>query len=191
MNRVLSALLLFAAHLLSSTAIAADFQFKGRALGSDEEHACGQSTITKHQETLDATGVTGIEFPASGCGVTLDTVAGIKPSGPARLLFWKGRLIRMIVEFERLELEDSAALRVAFIDLYGKPSTKRSSPFRTDIWRSGTHTLQLEWANGFPTSVGAYLTDVNGWADYQRVQARATKAIDEIAKKRRSDDLRR
>lgn len=190
MNRIITSLLVFAAALFSSMAVAVDFQLKGRTLSSDENSACGSATVTRDQEILNATGVNNIDFPSTGCQLIFDTVAGLKPSGPARLLFWKGRLIRMIVEFERLDLKDAAALRVAFMDLYGKPSTKRDPPFRTDTWRAGAQTLQLEWTDGFPTNVGAYLTDLNGWADYQKVGARANKAIKELDKKERSNDLR-
>jgi hypothetical protein len=168
-----SRLLVLTAALFSSAASSAEFQLKGQTLGADEK-----------------TGVTDVNFPATGCELAFDTVAGIRLSEPAKLLFWKGRLIRLLVRFESVELNDAAALRAAFMDLYGKPSTRRSAPFRTDTWRSERHSLELEWTDGTPANVGAYLTDSVNWAEYQKVEVLATKAIQALEKKRRSNDLR-
>jgi hypothetical protein len=189
MNRSTGVLIVTAMLAWIDNSAAAEFQVKGLKLGLTEEQACGSSPVVRHQETLEATGVTGLDFPATGCQLNFDSVAGIRPSGPARLLFWKGRLIRVIVEFERLELSDAAALRVAFMDLHGKPASRRSPPFRTDIWRTGKQKLELEWSEGLPTNVGVYMTDELAWAEYQRVQQRASNAVEALEKKRRSEDV--
>jgi hypothetical protein len=190
MNHLLKPLLFLSVFALSSTAFAADFQLKGLTLGLEEKATCGQSTITSLQDSLNETGVTGIEFPATGCELIFDTVAGIKPAGPARLFFWKGRLVRFLVDFESLPLSEAASLRATFMDMYGKPSTKRSAPFRTDTWRTSKQSLELEWTDRIPADVGAYMTDTVGWAEYQGVAAKAVKALDVIKKKRQSNDLR-
>lgn len=184
-------LLLLVLLILPSQVFAADFQLKGRTLGSDEQSACGNAAVSRHQETLVAAGVIDIEFPVSDCELKFDTVAGIAPSEPARLLFWKGRLIRMIVKFKELELEDFAALHGAFKDLYSQPSTKSNPPFRTATWRSGMHALELERTEDFPTNVGAYLTDITGWNEYQRALTKANKEIKELDRRRRSNDVKK
>jgi hypothetical protein len=185
-----SRLLVLTAALFSSAASSAEFQLKGQTLGADEKTACGLAPVTNRQDSLNATGVTDVNFPATGCELAFDTVAGIRLCEPAKLLFWKGHLIRLLVRFESVELNDAAALRAAFMDLYGKPSTRRSAPFRTDTWRSERHSLELEWTDGTPANVGAYLTDSVNWAEYQKVEVLATKAIQALEKKRRSNDLR-
>ncbi|WP_240097347.1 hypothetical protein [Thermomonas flagellata] len=178
------------AALLLSPAAATDFQIKGRTLGMNESSACGDAPLTNLQLALEATGVKGIEFPATGCELALDSVAGLTPAGPARLLFWKGKLIRLIVEFEHVDLEEAAALRTAFISSFGRPVTKRSDPFRTDTWRSRKQVLELEWTDRIPADVSAYLTDSTGWLEYQKAEARARSAIKALDSKKRSDDLR-
>lgn len=190
MRQLFKAAALLIASVFSYQATAADFQIKGRTLGMNESSACGEAPLNNRQTTLDATGVRGIDFPATGCELALDTVAGLKPSGPARLLFWKGRLIRLIVEFERVDLENAAALRTTFSNSFGLPSTKHSAPFRTDTWLSGKQVLELEWTGRIPADVGAYLTESTGWAEYQKAEARARSAIEALDKKKRSNDLR-
>lgn len=183
-------MMVFAFALLCATyAFAADFQIKGWELGASETEACRGAQVENHQHLLNATGVTGIDFPAAGCEVALESLAGLKPSSPAGLLFWKGRLIRLIVKFDRLKLSDAADLRTAFTDLYGKSVLKRSGPFRTDTWRSGNQRLELEWTMGM-ASVGVFLTDDPGWAEYERSYDRSSKALEAREQKRRSLDIR-
>lgn len=189
MNRSIGALIVTAVLTWIDSSVAAELQIKGLTLGLTEAQACRSSPVVRHQELLEAAGVTGFDFPATGCQLHFDSLAGIQPSGPARLLFWKGRLIRVIVEFEHLELAEAAALRVAFMDLHGKPVSRRSAPFRTDTWRTGKQKLELEWSDGLPTSVGVYMTDESAWAEYQRIQQRASNAVEALEKKRRSDDV--
>ena len=167
----------------------AEFQVKGRTLGMDEHMACGAAPIESHQTTLDATGLKGFSYPATSCKVFLDTVAGIKPTGPALLLFWKGKLIRLIVRFEEINLIDSATLRTAFINSFGKPKTKRSS-FRTDTWTLGKHKLELEWDDSDSEEVGAYMTDTGGWQEYDAATNAAKAAIKALDEKSRANDLK-
>lgn len=191
MMRLLTAFVFLIAIVLPILAVATDFEIKGTVLGVSEEYACGTLPIAKHQEVLDAVGDTGVVFPASMCEVPFTTVAGIKPTSAARLLFWKGRLIRMLLDFDNLDAKAFASLRMTLIGAYGKPTTKNVTPiFRVDIWRSGTQTLQLERTVEFPTNASVSLTDETGFAAYERVGAVANKAVDEIVKKQRLNDLR-
>lgn len=189
MHQIFKAAVLLFLSAFSYQATAADFQIKGRTLGMSESSACGEAPLENRQTTLDAIGIKGIDFPATVCELALDTVAGIKPAGPARLLFWKGRLTRFIVELEHVDLESAAALRTTFINSFGRPSTKHSAPFRTDTWASGKQVLELEWTSRIPADVGAYLTESTGWAEYRKAEARARRAIEALDKKSRSDDL--
>jgi hypothetical protein len=173
-----------------ASAYAGDFQIKGRSLGLPEDAACQGSEIESHQKLLEAAGLTGYEFPATACRPKVDSVAGVAPSGPARLLFWRGKLIRVIVEFDGLNTSEAGAFSDAFKDLYGKPAMKRNPPFTTHTWRSGHQTLQLEWTVGVPLSVGVYLTDDAGWKEYERSRDKADKAVNTLSRQRRSADVR-
>lgn len=172
-----------------STSAAADFQIKGRKLGDRQETACSGSPIVNHQQLVDATGASGLEFPAANCDVLIDTLAHLTPSAPAILLFWKGALVRMIVNFERLELADAAALRSTFTQMHGKPVTKRNPPFSADYWHAKKQTLMIEWTSGLPTSAGVFLTDDKGWAEYERSRDRVDKAMKQQRARLRAQDV--
>ncbi|ROZ77025.1 hypothetical protein [Ramlibacter sp. WS9] len=83
------ALIVVAALGCAATVNAADFQIKSRSLGQSPVAACDGAPIRKLKDPLDAMGLRDVAFPASACDVNLPTVAGLKPTGPAKLLFWK------------------------------------------------------------------------------------------------------
>ncbi|NMF98418.1 hypothetical protein GPA27_13585 [Aromatoleum toluolicum] len=175
--------------LSSGNSLAAEFQIKGHRLGEDESSACQDGKVVRLQELLTTIGVGGFDFPATSCDVRFDSVAGLKPSEPAKLLFWNGALIRIVIRFDGLDWSDAAGFRTAFTDLYGKrPSLKRSPPFMTESWRNGGQSLQLEWTTRLK-SVGVYLTDDRAWEEYERARRRADGAVEAAEKKRRSRDV--
>ena len=184
-------LIVLALTALAVAASAAPLQFalKGRVLGATELEACGQAVVTEYQPLLDAAGSSDVLFPASSCDVEFGTVARVAVDGPARLLFWRGRLIRVIVHFGRLDPQDVASLRGALVGLYQSPSTKRQSPFITDVWRAGSRRLELERTQSSPTNTDLFLTESTDWSEYDRASERATAAMAAVDRRRRREDV--
>lgn len=179
--------------LLASPAIAASarsLQLKGLQLGVSTAEVCGTSEVRNHQTLLDAAGMPLHEFPAKSCQVSINSVGGVRPSLPASLLFWRGRLTAVSIQFEALELEDLAALRGSLSDNFGKPSQRTTPPFVTDTWRQRGHTLELERTGQLPTNVGVFLREEKAWQEYQAAKERAERAIEASVRRGRSSDVR-
>jgi len=170
---------------------AADFSFtiKGRSLGQSTEIACQGVAPSSQEALLRDAGVVDIQFPAESCQVYLDSVAGVSADEYARLLFWRGKLIRMVIPFGSLDLEPLAALRETLVNAYGRPAVKRSSPFRTDVWRKGEERLELEQTDRLPSEVDLYLTQSVAWAEYLKARQQADLKIKQLQRSSRQRNL--
>ncbi len=170
-------------------ALAADFQVKGRKIGDSEKAACGSSVIKDSRGQLKTLGVPHVYYPVSTCEVVVESLAGVIPMSAARLLFWEGRLIRLVIEMPPLDLEEAFKFHKAWSDLHGKPSVKKSYHFASNTWISGKTSLALHFAVGLPSQIDVFLTDEVGWGAFERARERAEKALDLMDKKKRNADI--
>ena len=166
------------------------FEIKGLTLGRREAEACGEAEVRSQQRLFEQAGGSGVELPATSCEIRVGSVAGVKVDGPARLLFWHGRLIRLVIEFGRLELDDFAALRSSLSELHGKPRAVRQAPFNTDTWSASSSSMELERTDRFPTTTTLYLTEPKGWSEYLKSRKRASQVLETIERQRRREDVR-
>lgn len=175
----------------SSSTVAQDMPtIKGWTLGQSPETACRGEPATHMQDLIREAGIQDIETFATSCEVKVDSVSGVTVSEPARLLFWRGALIRVSIDFGWLDLEALAAVRGTLLETYGKPSTRRSNPFITDSWHGKSMKIELERTDRLPSNVGLYLTDKKGWTEYERVTQRITERIEAQMRLARKNDLK-
>jgi hypothetical protein len=187
MKQAARAFLALALVLVASAAFPADFLLDGRSLGSPEALACETSRVVRHQEVLEASGIVGLDFPSAECDVHIDGLPGLVPAGRSRLWFWKGRLIRMIVAFDRVPLTQAAAFRTALVDLYGHPDSQGNARSKIDTWHSQHTRLRVEWMERAEPHVAVYLVDEDAWAEYQRAREHAIGLARAVAKQRHGE----
>lgn len=173
-----------------STADQATLELKGRRVGQTPAEACQGASVRSQEQLLRDAGLPDVIFPGEACDVHIETVAGVPVPEYARLLFWRGKLIRMVVPFGSLDLAALAALRETLDDAYGPPSVRRSTPFRTDTWNKGPARLELERTDGLPSEVDLYLTHIAGWSEYQKVRDQFSARLEVMKRAQRQRDLR-
>ena len=178
-----------ALHAGLASAQNASFTIKGWALGQSPEIACKGEPTTSLQEIVRQAGIQDIEVPIASCSVKVDSVAGVDIAEPAKLLFLRGALIRVSMDFGWLELESLAAIRGTLLDTYGKPMTRRSNPFKTDKWTKNSNYIELERTDR-PSNVGLYLTENHGWTEYQRIMKQVNERLEAQKKLSRRGDLK-
>jgi hypothetical protein len=183
---------LFATPVLRAQVAGDHFQIKSKRLGMDPATACEGNPIEDHQRLVNEGVAQNLQFPVSSCEVTVDTVAGYSPTEPMRLLFWKGRLIRLILKFELNEVEDVTSIRGAIGKAYGKPKSRNDkTPFFTELWQAGRQRLELEWMfKSSPMRLGLYVTDESAWSEYDRAKKAIEKAVNSQEQRQRLKDLR-
>lgn len=177
----------------AATSVFADdatFELKGRSLGQSPDVACQGAAVTERSETLSAAGMRDIQFPAAICDVYIESVATVSVPEYARLLFWRGQLTRVVIRFGTVDLEPHAAIRSALVDAYGKPTVRRTKPFRTDTWKKGLEQLELWQTDRFPSDVELFLTHIDRWREYEQASTRVDAMIEKLLKDIRQRDLK-
>ena len=177
--------LVFTSLLFATAAAAQGLQLKGKSIGMTEAQACGDAEIQSHTANIEKAGVKGFHHPANSCDVAVSSLGDLVIDSPAHLLFWNGAMVRMVIKMDRLDIQATADIRSALIDLYGQPKTQRNRPFVTDVWLRGGQTLTAEWvwSNGEPVSGSLFLTDLRGYGQFTASHNKAIKQIEALQSK--------
>jgi hypothetical protein len=184
-------ILFFATHYANAQPFES-FELKGKSLGMDIEEACADSPRGSMQKLAIDAGVKDIAFPAEDCNVSMTSIAGIQLSKPVNLLFWKGKLVRIMVNFQINSFSEYGDINVTLNDAYGAPSQHRSKwEFRTAIWKKPNQTLEFQRSTGFPTNAGIYMTSLKEWNEYEATYKKITTALERIQRQSRLNDLKR
>ena len=180
MHKSRLAAFIFTSLLFAATASAQGLQIKGRSIGMTQAQACGDVEIQDIGANIEKAGVKGVSLPATGCDISIPSLGTVVLQSPAALLFWNNSLVRIIVKMDRLDMQATADVRSALVDLYGKPKTRRNKPFVIDVWQRKGQTLSAEWmwSDGEPVSGSLYLTDTQGYAQFSAAHDRAMKQIE-------------
>jgi hypothetical protein len=187
--------LLAAAVLLPCLALAqpSGFAIKGKTLGIDQTEACESAATDDFPKSKEIAAANNIVFLGTACDVPVNSLAGIAQVPPLGLVFWNGKLIRVVARIETMDMHRAASVRSSLMDAYGKPTTRRNKPFVTDTWRAKGQTLQLEmnWDESDSAAAGIYLTNIAGWAEFIKAIDRIERVKSDADRRRRQADLLR